>query len=231
MAMERFLVVWFPLRAKRLCNPKTSAVVAGLLLPLVAVLRLYNLFVWDLNKGRCDISHRYEYFNRYVKGWLDAAFYSYVPLASLVFTSVGIAIKLAHARSERIKLGHVALSAFTYDLKVAKTVLAICAAFFLLTVPLTLYYVIAYASDQFVVMTSAMELAQTVILLLALCNHAISCFVYGLTCQNFRREIKNIVSCKWCKKSTDKYDIEPNLSTSELHAGENEISMYQKCNI
>ena len=65
----------------------------------------------------------------------------------------------------------------------------LCVAFICLTVPLTLFYVIIYSSDQFVTQSPGMALARTLVLILGLTNHAINFFLYVLISANFRTEL------------------------------------------
>ena len=86
--------------------------------------------------------------------------------------------------------------------KVAITVVAVCVTFFFLTVPLTLYYVLAFNLGQFVYTGPEMALVETFILIIGLSNHAINFFLYVITSNKFRRELGNLLP--WCAKSKKK---------------------------
>ena len=77
--------------------------------------------------------------------------------------------------------------------KVTITVVTICVSYICLTFPLTFFYVILFATNQFVSQSPAMSLGRTIVLLLALSNHAINFFLYVLTSANFRNEVKGML--------------------------------------
>ena len=85
---------------------------------------------------------------------------------------------------------------------------AVCVTFFLLTVPLTLYYVLAFNLGEYVYQGPEMALIETFILILGLSNHAINFFLYVVTSEKFCTELANIMpGCLGLKKKrkADKY--------------------------
>ena len=73
--------------------------------------------------------------------------------------------------------------------KVTFTVVVICVMFFILTTPLTLFYVIVFALGEFISPGPRTAVGETFILIFGLSNHAINFFLYVWTSESFRSEL------------------------------------------
>ena len=196
VAIERLIVVWMPLRAKTLCTVR-KAVIFVCVMPVVCLLlQSYNFLIWKLNddrEGRCDMNPEYEFFHRYVYSPLNNAAYCYVPVLILIVVNAAIVVGLTRANKARKRLGTEESSEIR---RVTVSVVTICVTFVCLTVPLTLFYVIIYSSDQFVTQSPSMALGRTLVLIIGLSNYAINFYLYVLTSDNFRRELRALFGCQ-----------------------------------
>ena len=74
--------------------------------------------------------------------------------------------------------------------------LSICISFFILTFPVSVWYINLFAKQMFSGMPPSYVLGERIILILALLNHAINFFLYGLTSENFRNDALTLVGCR-----------------------------------
>ena len=96
MTIDRFVVVKFPLKAQRLCTPKSALkTMAGIGLFSLS-LNFHNLFINRMVKSgdpedplRCWYTDRQaEFFTMKVYTWIDASIYSFIPFLSLTVLNV-----------------------------------------------------------------------------------------------------------------------------------------------
>lgn len=207
LAVEKVLVVWFPFRAKTLCN-RRNAIIAVCLIPIpINGIYLYNLWAWELKEdGSCDMVPRWVKFQSEVGPWMSGTIYSYVPIALLIILNSALCQKLWAARKTRhsnlgIEKGGLQDRA---ERKVTITVVVICSAYILLTTPLALFYIILFAAGEFINPGPELALGEVLILIFGLLNHAINFFLYVVTSARFRIELAAMLGCKPGKPSRKK---------------------------
>ena len=199
LAVEKALVVWFPFKAKTLCN-RRNATLAVCLMPVpIFCLYLYNLWAWELNaEGVCDMVPSWVHFQTNIGPWISGTVYSYIPIVLLIFLNSALCYKLWEARTRRRnnlgldKAGHMDDKV---ERRVTITVVTICVAFLLLTTPLALFYVILFLAGEFINPGPEMALGEVIILILGLSNHAVNFFLYILTSARFRTELRALFGC------------------------------------
>ena len=96
MTIDRFIVVKFPLKAQRLCTPKSALkTMVGLGL-FSLTLNFHNLFIYRMKESgdpedplRCWYTDREaEFFAMKVYTWIDASVYSFIPFLLLTVLNV-----------------------------------------------------------------------------------------------------------------------------------------------
>jgi hypothetical protein len=199
LAIERFIVVWFPLKAKSICTKK-AALVGVIFMPIfISFTYLHSLFAWHIDEDQtCNLVPRFVWFMSSVHPWLTAVLYSYFPVIVLIVCTAGITVQLVKMKRQQQEIANKKdgdSSERAKEYKVAITVVSVCVTFFFLTVPLTLYYVLAFNLGQFVYQGPEMALIETFILIIGLSNHAINFFLYVITSEKFRRELVRLLPC------------------------------------
>ena len=202
LAIERFIVVWFPLKAKTICTRK-AAVFGVIFMPIfISLTYLYSLFAWHVDEDQtCNLVPRFIWYMSNVHPWLTAVLYSYFPVIVLIICTAGITVQLVKMKRQQEQIANKKdkeSSDMHKEYRVAITVVAVCVTFFFLTVPLTLYYVLAFNLGQYVYQGPEMALIETFILIIGLSNHAINFFLYVITSEKFRRELRRLFP--WCGK-------------------------------
>ena len=80
--------------------------------------------------------------------------------------------------------------------KITITVLAISFSFLIFTVPVSIYYIIQYSTEQHIDMTLIMALLEVIFLLLVLTNHSVNFGLYILTSKSFRQDFLALLPCQ-----------------------------------
>ena len=85
LAIERFIIVYFPLRAKVLC-PHKKAVIAAITLPAVmCAVFAYHAVAWEIDEnGTCYIKARFQFLMTKV---CTPAYSSFLPVAVKLFNA------------------------------------------------------------------------------------------------------------------------------------------------
>ena len=68
--------------------------------------------------------------------------------------------------------------------------------FFILTTPITIYFILLFNVGDFVNPGPVHSVVQAILILLALINHAINFLLYVMTSVYFRAELRAMVCCK-----------------------------------
>ncbi len=194
LSVERFLVVWFPFKAKSLCTIK-GAIRAVIIQPVViSVLYLYNFWGYTINEnGKCDVHPQLAFFMNHISPWLTAFFYSYIPILVISVSNICIIIKLASAHVKRRAM--VQEDSTSRDTKITLMVVVVCLVFLLLTVPVTAWYLIIFAAGQFIDQGPKTTFIEVIILIFALSNHVVNFFLYVLASESFRKEFIAMITC------------------------------------
>ncbi|ELT93604.1 hypothetical protein CAPTEDRAFT_211298 [Capitella teleta] len=199
MAVEKVIVVWFPFKAKSLCNKRNAVLVVCLMpVPIIAIY-MYNLWAWELTPaGECDMVPQWVKFQSEVGPWLSGTVYSYVPIILLVVLNSLLCQKLWVARKARQSTLGIDKSSPLQDnaeRKVTTTVVLVCTAYILLTLPLALFYIIMFLAGEFLNPGPQLALGEVLILIFGLSNHAVNFFLIVLTSARFRRELSDMFCC------------------------------------
>ena len=70
-----------------------------------------------------------------------------------------------------------------------------CTAFILLTVPVSLFYILAFTMGNYIYMTPGFALGQVIVAIIGTCNYAINFLLYVMTSHSFRLELQHLLSC------------------------------------
>ncbi len=200
IACERCIVVWWPLKAKRLSTLRKSRVIVCVSLVLCGVIHSYNFLIWDMRAGHCDMSLEHAYFFLNVYPWLSAVAYSYLPVTMIVVCNILILVGLKKAAKRR-KMLSTQENRDTRSLTI--TMVAICVTFVVNTIPLTIFFAVLVGAGQYVQRTPAMSLGRNIILILGLTNHSINFFLYVMTSSKFREELRGLCGLKESGRSDD----------------------------
>ncbi|XP_022335190.2 putative G-protein coupled receptor 139 [Crassostrea virginica] len=196
LCIERFVAVWFPLKAKIISTQKSAVLqIASVYL----VIGTFNGF-WTKNSKILPDGNCYpDYFNKSnkmeaeeYKAMLTAgsSLYSLVPLCLLATVTPLIVFKLAHHRQQRQRM-----TTATKGDKAVKTtamLIGIVAAYFVLVLPITLLHNIAFymGMKSFGDNPKGFLIFRDVSQILEQINYGINFYLYVLTSTQFRQQLK-----------------------------------------
>ena len=196
VSVDRFLAVWFPFKSLTMCNVNRARLVglAGFLIIAAGNSHVFwNLHLQFYDNGRhaCAGSPD-DYFMSNVFPWLKLATYSCVPFSLVLILNMCILVKIIssyHGISTSSVDHRVTSNRVSRESRVTTMLLVVSFTWLALTGPFTLWTFIATpASSQH---DSAKKfLAKTACFLLMYINHGINFYLYCLTGNKFRQELR-----------------------------------------
>ena len=144
VCIERFIVVWFPFRAKQLCSYRNSVVTVSVMPVPICAIYLYNLWAWHANGRGCLIVSSWNVFQSDIGPWISGFAYSYCPVIVMVILNAAIIGKLALARRSRRQMSIDASNHEKRESRITVTIVVICIFYVIMTVPLGIYYILAF---------------------------------------------------------------------------------------
>ena len=209
MTAERFVVVWFPIKAKTICKKKHSLIVIVVVISLILSLNLHNLFtrqVLDNGNGTtfCLTSWSvmpgmpYDNFHLNVWPWIDSTIYAFFPvisifiLNSLIITKVRLSGNMTGKNTKETK---------SQNKQITKTLLIVSFTFLILTLPICIVLIVEKNWDFF---SDPYQFAVWLVLravsaVLELTNHSVNFFLYCLGGKRFREEFLRLMF-RCCKR-------------------------------
>ena len=205
LAVERFIAVWFPFKAKVFCTPKkgTAALVAiGVSLLAINAHFFWTMglisFPWGPNEEKhfCVIRiTEYPIFHRYIWPWVDAALYSYIPFVVMIVCNSLIIAKLLLSRMNKKKTEGG--SSRTRMKTMTAMLLSITFSFLILTTPMSIYISGYYLwwSKEIYKPCNHLIIFWPIANLLFYLNNAVNFLCYCVSGPSFRREIMRMCGC------------------------------------
>ncbi|XP_021368428.1 growth hormone secretagogue receptor type 1-like [Mizuhopecten yessoensis] len=203
VTIERFLAVWFPLRANRMCSLSRAKFVTFMIALTFALVNVYLFWTAELltdpsrPEGSQDICAAYAYKNFVcnVFPWVNLLLYSFLPFVILLVFNSLIVVSLV--RNKGI------FSNMTKDDRVARyrhrrlaiTLLVISFVWIVTTLPRSVYGLVKGKPGSLDEL-GYQVLGKVICFVLMYINHSINFFLYCLTGQRFRMEFVKFM-CQW----------------------------------
>ena len=239
VAVERFISVWFPFKAKVLCTRRNG--LFALLLLVAILLAADGHFFWThgvrfikykkrIYRYGCTINNPdYEHFDEFIWPWIDAFFFSYGPFALMLTCNIMIIVRLLRPRLQKSH-GRNAISDKNASKMNTMTamLLTVSFTFLLLTAPISLYISGQYTWWK-TEMTSSLEnnarfqVYWAVASMLAYMNNAANFLLYIVSGPKFRRELSLLFGCRRCQGQ-----VKPEGSSSPPDTASNTIELEEQ---
>ena len=221
VALERFIFVWFPFRAKTICTHRNAAlVVCAIAVALVGI----NLhFFWtqgerivriaNSNRTRrytCNHREIFDLFLDQIWPGLEASIFTYVPFTIMLVCNTLIIFRLARARMQRKRLGATSHGSHHSIRMTTMTgmLLAATFTFLILNTPVSLYL-----SGQSTFWKEERRRNQNFKIFwvitqqLMYLNNAINFLLYFISSRRFRQELKMLFdTCRVNRTHVQPYD-------------------------
>ena len=222
VTVERFIVVWFPLKATSICNTTRARFTTVIIVLVLFLLNVHLFWTAELvsNPGtgdkNCGMLQDNELLYKDVVPWLHLAVYSFVPSCALLIFNTLIIVSLIRHRQ-------VVVSQMTKDdrrtrynhRKLAITLLWVSFVWICTTTPSALYTVLPLRPSSVEEM-GMLLLVKVICYIILYINHSINFLLYCATGQNFRCEFTRLVRklCRSKKKPKPKLTFRASRSGS-----------------
>lgn len=205
VTVERFIVVWFPLKATSICNTKRAkCTTAGLALTFI-LLNIHLFWNAELitsprsGRSMCAMTQNNRFLYHEVLPWLHLTLYSFLPCVCLLVFNILIILSL-------VKHRQIITSQMTKDdrrtrynhRKLAVTLLCISFVWILTTTPSALYTVLPLRAKS-MSQEALYFFIKVICYIFMYVNHSINFFLYCITGQAFRRQLLKLL-CRTCRR-------------------------------
>ena len=222
VTLERFIVVWFPLKATTICST-TRAKLTILFLMLALFLLNVHLFwtaelVIDPETGakECAMLRDYDILYKEVVPWLHFTVYSFIPFATLLIFNILIIVSLIrHRQMITHQMTKDDRRTQYHHRKLAITLLCISFVWIFTTTPSALYTVLPL-KPQTMDDRAKLLLVKIICYLIMYVNHSINFLLYCITGRNFRYKFSRLLRglCQHRRRPTPKLTFKANRSGS-----------------
>ena len=223
VTVERFLAVWFPLRATTMCNlarAKFVTVMIAMIFILINSHIFWTAKLHTLHNGQVKcMSYAYENIVCKVFPWIYLVLYSFLPVLVLLLFNTLIIVNLAKSKplfqamtknDQQTRYDHQ---------KLAVCLLVISFTWIVTTMPRPLYPFFM-EKPRTVSEQAETVFIRTLCFLLMYVNHAVNFFIYGLTGQRFRMELRRFL----CRVHLRKQQPKPRLTFKSSGSGSGQES-------
>ena len=196
MSVEKFFVLYFPLKTKRICTVKIAKRVVFIAALLYIAFESQFFFIIDATadgQNYCvfvGVSESYPL----ILNRIDSVLYSFGPFVIMIITNCAIICKFLVARYKNSGSG-------TASTNQALSKSAIRGSLMLVTVSVTFIILTGPGAVVFSITESPHPIVSGIIYLLANLNNAINVVLYCVVGSRFRREVLNLLCCHKMKRS------------------------------
>lgn len=208
VCIERFLVVWFPLKVKQISTRRNT--LCGLACIYIGICSLTGAwtFASGLKNGACVPDMKSKGYEELTRVFLltGTTVYSGLPsVLMIVFTSLIIS-KLFVSRRQRQKLSTTVSNADAATAKITVMLIGITIAYILLVNPHAILHNIAFATgkDFFESSSPMIKTGREIAQVLEQINYSINFFMYILCSTQFRARVADVLGIKKCSKNKDR---------------------------
>ena len=220
VALERFISVWFPFRAKTICTHRNAAL--GVCAIAVALVGIHLHFFWtqgerivhiaNSNRTRryaCNQREKFDDFLNQIWSGLEASIFTYIPFTIMLLCNILIIFRLARARLQRRRLGATSHGSHDSIRMTTMTGMLLSATFtfLILNTPVSLYL-----SGQSTFWKEErrrnhnFEIFWVITQQLMYLNNAINFFLYFISSPRFRQELKKLFDvCRFNRTQIQPY--------------------------
>ena len=188
MAIERFISVVYPTKAKSIATPRKAKQICLLLALILGAINLYHLTnheVVDWNGiSYCEIRPEHTYVMNNVWTIVDAVIYCYLP-SLLMFTFNGIIIYHMWSAKSQSVLNEPSTISKSFS-RVTRMLLSVSFFFICTTLPVETMFIVLSRSESH---NKSVYACLDVLMVL---NHSANFYLYCVSTKKFRQDLKNM---------------------------------------
>ncbi|XP_048729951.2 formyl peptide receptor-related sequence 6-like [Ostrea edulis] len=204
LCLERFIAVWFPLKAKLFVTKRLVLILVISGLVIIASFNAVWSYASKVVNGRCnpdvyDYTNSTERLKYGVMLQFGTGIYSNVPIILLTIFTTLIATKLFYHRRKRRSM--TSRSSGDQDVRITAMLIGIAIAYVILIFPITVLHNIAYQKrlHAFTEASDGFSLYKEIAQFMEKLNYCLNFFLYVMTSSQFRQELRTkLFSCR-CK--------------------------------
>ena len=183
MSAEKFVTLYFPLQAKRVCNIKIAKWVSFVIAGVFVIVEFYLLIVVKAETNKFGFKeYRATPLSLTMVSYLDFVFYSLGPFFIMCIFNSAIIYKLIVAKFKDNHSVNQSLSKSA--MKGATMLVAVSLTFVILTLPVCLVYTGVVSSTN---------VSLTLTPMMSTLNHSVNGFLYCVFGSRFRKELLRLV--------------------------------------
>ena len=190
IAIERALIVLFPLKAKIFSTPQKAIIAVTGITTILTIVMSPSIILADWKSSRRQYLQKYLYFQRKIEAEFIRFIYAYVPIVvtSLFYLILLIKIKIAKIKRDQM------LNTKTPKMdKFTKSVLILFITYVVLTAPYTVFIVVKNSVGRDVDLILLIVGAE-IVNILRVINYTCNFFIYFSATQQFRQEARKMLS-------------------------------------
>ena len=214
ICIERFIAVWFPLKARILLSKKTATISCCAIFGTVYLVVIPSVVHTGVKRGIClpDFAIMPHYVLPKVLSIVSWALYSLIPTLILSVLTPMIIVELRRQQRHRTQMGDQKTDDTTARITVV-LISIICLHFFLICLTSVVFWVLNFIGIN--VLASKAEWSKTfrdVYEHAELINYACHFFLYGLSSRDFRKQVRLTFGCYMTGSSSSTEEV-PSSST------------------
>ena len=199
IGIERFLVVWFPLRAKVISNKRIALITVACVTAAIFTFESVRTGNTNVVNGICVPFYKTPATEKLQTAFVVASttIYSIIPTAILLAATPLTVGRLIHQQTKRREMTQHTGSGET--LHVTVMLLSVTIAYLVLVTLTSMAHAVAFFRGEMLFLSTDptviifLEVAQ----ILEQLNYAINFFLYVIANRTFRRHVFYILKCKW----------------------------------
>lgn len=227
VTMERFVAVYFPLRASRIfTTSRVRLIILGIALVICAA-NLHVLWTLDLRHTRqnnsnvtlCKPLPAFQSLMVTIWPWVDAAMYSFIPFVVITVFNILLIKRISEARNMRKHLqqytvrrksstcsGNTNAKSFENSKRLTRMLIAVSFTFLVTTLPVNVFHIVSpvlgpddktMELGEYIESFALFSLLRTIAEMLMYLNHSINFFLYCVTGKQFRYQFMQLI-CMGC---------------------------------
>lgn len=225
VTVERFLAVWFPLRATTMCSLARAKFVTVVIAMVFFLINSHVFWTAELRTFRNGqvkcMPYAYENVACKVFPWIYLVLYSFLPVLVLLLFNTLIIVSLIKNKplfqamtktDQQMRYDHQ---------KLAICLLVISFTWIITTMPRPIYPLFM-KKPKTIEEQAGTVLVRTLCFILMYVNHAVNFFIYGLTGQRFRMELRRFL----CRVHLRKQQPKPRLTFKSSGSGSGQESSF-----
>ena len=220
ICIERFIVIWFPLQAKRILTRQTAAVLVWSLLCITYIFDGAWTITTNITNGVCIPNFQTAENKDYSTAFLIAGtvIYNVLPSLFLICLTPLTIFKLLRHRAKRLKMTGANSHRTDETYRITRMLLAVTIAYLILVTPISVAHSVAFFSgdnifqstnENFIIFREIAQIGEQL-------NYVVNFFIYVIFNSTFRRNFLKVI----CKRTTPLTGETPHRTLESRTSGE-----------